>query len=316
MSNARVSVILFDENAVSAQGLANKLASEAVAITVVNDVAQLSARLSDSASVGIIACLHDPKKERIVFEELSVLVGSLPVFRADAMTPLWELQDWLTQLVHSHPEPARPSAFDRLVGNSAVMRELREQARRVAQFQELSVLVTGETGTGKDLVAQAIHQLRTKDEPFVSVNCAAIPASLFEAELFGHTKDAFTGAEVRRQGLFEQAGAGTLFLDEIGELPPELQPKLLRSLETRRFRRLGSQREQLLRARVVCATHVDLLDPTHNFRSDLYFRLSGYVIHCPPLRVRSGDTGLLASHFLAAFVVSTGYLRPSSRHNR
>lgn len=301
MADSRVQVLLFDENVALAQALASKLASEAVAITVTHDLGHLRARLSDNTAAGLIVCVNSAEEEQSLLSELRVSTHPLAVFRAETLTPLWELQDWLSELAvaRSSKEPA--SCLELLFGQAPVMQELREHVRRVAHFHELSVLITGETGTGKELVAQAIHRLTSPGEPFVSVNCAAIPASLFESELFGHTRGAFTDAEDQRLGLLEQAGAGTLFLDEVGELPPELQPKLLRSLETRRFRRLGSQREQPLRARVVSATHVDLLDPARRFRQDLYFRLTGYAVHCPPLRERTGDVRLLAERFLDHF---------------
>lgn len=298
VDDARINVILFDEDAELARALARQLESAAVSVLVVQDLDQYRQQQARVRARGVILCAESSRADALT---AALRACGLPaeVFHADKLTPLWELQGWLQQLAH-----ARPPIWEggqRLLGASRRMQELRAQVSRVAHFAEMSVLVTGETGTGKELVAQAIHELSCPQQPFVSVNCAAIPASLFETELFGHTKGAFTDAEERRVGLLEQAGEGTLFLDEVGELPPEVQPKLLRSLETRTFRRVGSQREQALRARVVSATHVDLLEPSSGFRSDLYFRLAGYAIHCPSLRERKEDVEQLARHFLAQF---------------
>lgn len=301
MSDSRVQVLLFDEDAAVARALARRLESEAVRIMVASNVDQLRERLSDSQANGLIVCAEKPELVNSILSELRGPGCPSAVFRAEKLTPLWELQGWLTHLVNERDAPNSERGFERLIGSAQVMQELRAQVRRVAPFSDMSVLITGETGTGKELVAQAIHQRSCPDQPFISVNCAAIPANLFEAELFGHTKGAFTDAEHGRGGLLEQAGSGTLFLDEVGELPRELQPKLLRTLETRRFRRVGAQREQTLGARLVSATHVQLLDGGESFRSDLYFRLAGYAIHCPPLRERREDIPALAAHFLYLF---------------
>ena len=151
--------------------------------------------------------------------------------------------------------PATSDALLRLVGNSEKARELREHVSRVAQFRDISVLIQGATGTGKELVAQAVHSLTCPDQPFVSVNCAAVPEQLFESELFGHEAGAFTNARTSRVGLLEEAGTGTLFLDELGEMPLALQAKLLRVLEIRQFRRVGGTRTRVFAARVVSATN-------------------------------------------------------------
>jgi len=190
----------------------------------------------------------------------------------------------------------------RLVGGSEKARELREQVRRVAQFRDVPVLIQGPTGTGKELVAQAVHALTCPDEPFVSVNCAAVPEQLFESELFGHEAGAFTSARSSHVGLFEEAGRGTLFLDEIGEMPLALQAKLLRVLEIRQFRRVGGTRTRVFGARVVSATNRPL-NPSlgGSMRSDLFFRLAGYAIRTPLLRERISDIPELARHFLNEF---------------
>jgi DNA-binding NtrC family response regulator len=306
VADTRVEVLLFDEDVNLARALARALESEAVGITVASDVDQLRERLSDSQATGLIVCSDRPEMVEAIASEVRPPARAPEIFRAETLTPLWELQAWLARLMPARPTPAPERALASLIGQDSSIRALCEQVRRVAHFSEMSVLITGETGTGKELVAQAIHQLSCPSEPFISVNCAAIPASLFEAELFGFARGAFTDAEEKRAGLLEQAEGGTLFLDEVGELPLALQPKLLRSLETRRFRRVGARREQVLRARVVSATHVHLLESAETFRTDLYFRIAGYAIHCPALRARKGDIAILADHFLDTFCRASG----------
>ncbi|HKQ71739.1 MAG TPA: sigma-54 dependent transcriptional regulator [Polyangiaceae bacterium] len=194
------------------------------------------------------------------------------------------------------------TALARLVGGSRPMQQLREQIERVARFRDLAVLIQGQTGTGKELVAEAIHALSCPTEPLVSVNCAAIPEHLFESELFGHEAGAFTNAKNSRAGLLEEAGRGTVFLDEIGELPLSVQAKLLRVLETRQFRRIGSNRSRILLARVVSATNRTLVDELDvRVRADLYFRLAGYTLQTPSLAERTADLPGLARHFLDDF---------------
>jgi DNA-binding NtrC family response regulator len=206
------------------------------------------------------------------------------------------------------PGPAMLSdALLRLVGESAPMVELRQHVCRVANFRDLSVMVQGPTGTGKELVALAIHAASCADEPFVSVNCAAVPEHLFESELFGHEAGAFTNAKGVRVGLFEEAGRGTLFLDEIGEMPLVLQAKLLRVLETRQFRRVGGNRSRLLSARVVSATNrSSAAELRARMRPDLYFRLAGYTIVTPALTEHLADVPEMARHFVEDF---------SAKHN-
>ena len=190
----------------------------------------------------------------------------------------------------------------RLVGASEKARELREHVRRVAQFRDVPVLIQGPTGTGKELVAQAVHALTCPNEPFVSVNCAAVPEQLFESELFGHEAGAFTSARSSHVGLFEEAGRGTLFLDEIGEMPLSLQAKLLRVLEIRQFRRVGGTRTRVFGARIVSATNRPLNSSlSGSMRADLFFRLAGYAIRTPLLSERVSDIPDLARHFLAEF---------------
>ena len=203
------------------------------------------------------------------------------------------------------PEPpgtVRRDALERLVGSSPSANELRQHVRRVAEYRDVPVLVQGPTGTGKELVAQAIHALTCPNEPFVSINCAAVPEQLFESELFGHEAGAFTNARAPRVGLFEEAGNGTLFLDEIGEMPLALQAKLLRVLEIRQFRRVGGTRTRVFAARVLSATNRPLTSSLGgSMRPDLFFRLAGYAIRAAPLVDRIEDVPELAGHFLAEF---------------
>jgi DNA-binding NtrC family response regulator len=190
--------------------------------------------------------------------------------------------------------------FGRMIGASPVMREIYQVIEQAAPTST-SVLVTGESGTGKELVAQTIHQLSPRAaQPFVPLNCAAIPDTLLESELFGHEKGAFTGAVARRQGCFELAHRGTLFLDEIAEMTPTTQAKLLRVLQERSFRTLGGSREQTVDVRVVAATNVDPLDAVREgkLREDLYYRLNVFGIMLPPLRDRKEDLPLLVEAFV------------------
>jgi len=187
-----------------------------------------------------------------------------------------------------------------LVGESPEIRRLGETLRLVAG-RRATVLFTGETGTGKEVAAKALHMAGPRRRrPFVAVNCAALPENLLEAELFGHVRGAFTGAFQSRTGRFEQADGGTLFLDEIGDLPVDLQAKLLRVLQEREFQKLGSSETTKVDVRVVAATNCDLVERVRagRFREDLYYRLNVVPVEMPPLRHRRGDIPLLARHFV------------------
>ncbi len=216
-------------------------------------------------------------------------------FRLDRMLEHRQLAEEVVRLRALELEPAVE-----LVGESAELLRLRELVARVA-VSDAPVLVLGETGSGKECVARAIHRLGPRAAgPFVALNCAAMPEHLIESELFGHEKGAFTDARAARSGLLLQAGGGTLLLDEIGELPLSLQPKLLRALQERRVRPIGSSREQPFDARVIAATNRDLdaaVEEGH-FREDLFFRLDVLRVQVPPLRARGGDVLLLAQFFL------------------
>jgi formate hydrogenlyase transcriptional activator len=186
-----------------------------------------------------------------------------------------------------------------IVGRSSALRQVLQLVEMVAP-SDATVMLLGETGTGKELIARAIHERSQRPhQPFVTVNCAAIPSSLFESELFGHERGAFTGANIQRPGRVELADRGTLFLDEVGDMPLELQPKLLRTLQEHTYERLGSARTKNVDVRLVAATNCDLeqLVEKKQFRSDLYYRLNVFPIRIPPLRERRDDIPLLVEHF-------------------
>ena len=195
------------------------------------------------------------------------------------------------------------SRFEQIIGNSPALEFVLSEVERVAPTDS-TVLVLGETGTGKELIAHAIHNLSARcGRPFVKLNCSAIPFDLLESELFGHERGAFTGAIAQKIGRFEMADTGTLFLDEIGDLPPALQPKLLRVLQEQEFERLGSGRTHRINVRVVAATHRDLTEMValNEFRSDLYYRLNVFPVLLPPLRERRQDIPGLVLHFVETF---------------
>jgi DNA-binding NtrC family response regulator len=201
-------------------------------------------------------------------------------------------------------EPSRSDRCAGLIGGNARMREIYTIIEKIAPTAT-TVVIDGETGTGKEIVAQAIHSLSPRSRnDLVVFDCGAVPPNLIESELFGHEKGSFTGAVMTRQGLFEQADGGTLFLDELGELPLDLQPKLLRALEQREVRRVGSARAQKVDVRIIAATNRNLEDEVKagRFRQDLFYRLSVVRLHLPSLRDRSDDIPLLVQHFL-----DTGY---------
>jgi two-component system response regulator HydG len=195
-----------------------------------------------------------------------------------------------------------------MVGQSEAMRRVYDLLERTSG-SHVTVLVTGESGTGKELVARALHERSPRSQgPFVAFNCAALPDALLESELFGHVKGAFTDARGARQGLFVKAQGGTLFLDEVGEMPLSMQAKLLRALQERKLRPVGSDEELDFDVRIIAATNRDLVTSVEEgeFRQDLYFRLNVLQVHMPPLRARGNDVLLLAQHFLARASASSG----------
>jgi two-component system response regulator AtoC len=218
----------------------------------------------------------------------------------------------LRQEVEFHrKESVRKYGFHRIIGESPGLHGVVEIARKVAKSEAATVLLQGESGTGKDLVAQAIHYESSRaNRPFIAINCTALPEDLLESELMGHEKGAFTDAKAAKKGLFEVADGGTIFLDEIGDMKHGLQAKLLRFIENKAFRRVGGHRDIEVDVRIVAATNRDLAElvRTGQFREDLFFRLNVIPIHIPPLRERREDILPLADHFLAEF--SKEFKRP------
>ena len=274
------------------------------------DVLLLDLRLPGLDGLDVLKVLQDrPETPAVVLmsghldsrtTEAAIRFGAIEVL-SKPVEPA-HLCEVLSEFAAHRRSPLPANDVEELVGASSEMRSLRERVRAVAPFDDLPVLIVGETGTGKELVARALHRLASREGPLVAVNCAAMPDALFESELFGHTSGSFTGATGKRPGLLEAAGSGTLFLDEVGELPASMQAKLLRVLETRRFRPVGSNHESQLRARVVSATNRDLRgEEGEALRADLFYRLAGYTLRTPPLRDRMDDVDALTRHFLATF---------------
>jgi len=205
-----------------------------------------------------------------------------------------------SKLRHLEQRMESQYSFENIIGKSKPITEAKKMAKKVAS-SGISVLLQGETGTGKEVFAQAIHQASDeKNGPFVALNCSAFPKDLLESELFGYKKGAFTGADQSKKGLLEEADGGSLFLDEIGEMAPGLQAKLLRFLENKTFTKLGDTKQQSVDIRVIAATNKDLKQEVEDgsFRDDLYYRLAGFTIEIPPLRERKEDIPMLASFFL------------------
>ena len=231
-----------------------------------------------------------------------------------------------TSMVATDGDELADRIFPGIIGKSPALRDLLDMVRIVAPT-DATVLLNGETGTGKELIAEAIHKSSDRaNGPFVKVNCAAIPSGLLESELFGHERGAFTGAITRSIGRFERANRGTLLLDEIGDLPLELQPKLLRVMQERQFERLGGAGTVHTDVRVICATHRNLAQMVdeRQFRADLLYRLSVFPIELPPLRSRPEDIRLLAHHFAMHYAfrmgkgisgISTAFMAALVRHS-
>jgi formate hydrogenlyase transcriptional activator len=229
---------------------------------------------------------------------------AIAIENALAYQEISELKDKLAQeKLYLEDEIRSDSGFERIIGKSAALKRVLQMVEIVAQ-SDSTVLLLGETGTGKELIARAIHdRSRRKDRTFVKLNCAAIPTGLLESELFGHEKGAFTGAITQKVGRLELADQGTLFLDEVGDIPIEIQPKLLRVLQEREFERLGSTHTRKVNVRLVAATNRDLenMVADREFRSDLFYRLNVFPIRIPSLRERKEDIPLLVSYFAQKF---------------
>jgi len=291
------------------------------------DVVCVDLNLEDMDGVALIEQLHarDPELPTVVISSNRDIKVAVSAMRAGAYDYLTKPLD-RNQLVHSvnraaerrslisqmralESELSQQRVMREVVGESTPMVEVGRHVARVAN-SELTVCIFGESGTGKELVARAIHDAGPRaNGPFVALNCAAIPPTLQESELFGHERGAFTGAVQRRRGCFEEAQHGTLFLDEIGDMAPSAQASVLRTLQERTIRRVGGTDEVRVDVRIVCATHRELSDlvDAGNFRQDLYYRLLVYPIRLPPLRQRRTDIALLVRHFLRKHV-DTGEL--------
>ncbi|HEY2744149.1 MAG TPA: sigma 54-interacting transcriptional regulator [Polyangia bacterium] len=265
--------------------------------TVIGTDEGVDARLDDPC-VSRRHCVIEPSEERVIVRDLASTNGTLV---NGIRVPTAELRPGLVlTLGNTRLRVAMDSKVDaEIVGESAPMQRMRVELARLAVVP-MPVLVRGETGTGKELVARALHDQSGRRGAFIAVNCGSLPRELIESELFGHERGAFTGAETRRIGFFQAADGGTLFLDEIGELPEALQTRLLRVLESGVVRPVGANRETTVNVRVVAATHVDLERAvrTGAFRADLYFRLAAAKIETPTLRSRRSDIPLLVERVL------------------
>ncbi|MDP9179975.1 MAG: sigma 54-interacting transcriptional regulator, partial [Gemmatimonadota bacterium] len=265
----------------------------------------LSGRDRVVGTLALVRTRHIPYSQ----DELDFLTGvcsqiAVVLENALACQEISELKDKLAQeKLYLEEEIRSEMNFDQIVGDSPALRQVLELVQTVAP-SDSTVLLLGETGTGKELIARAIHDhSRRENHTFVKLNCAAIPTGLFESELFGHEKGAFTGAISQKVGRLELADQGTLFLDEVGDVPLDIQPKLLRALQEREFERLGSTRTKRVDVRLVAATNRNLekMIVDREFRSDLYYRLNVFPIRIPPLRERREDIPLLARYFAQKF---------------
>jgi DNA-binding NtrC family response regulator len=277
--------------------------------------------LADRA-VSRIHCELEVRKDVVTLRDLGstngTFVGDVRIREADVPVGTVVRVGASAFRIDAREEPAfvaisDKTSFGELVGGSLEMRRVYAVLERVA-LTDATLLVEGETGTGKDVVARAVHAASPRSQgPFVPVDCGAIPEALFESELFGHVRGAFTGALSSRAGAFEEASGGTLFLDEIGEMPLALQAKLLRAIETRRIRRVGETKETEVDVRIVCATNRKLARMVNDgtFREDLYYRLAVVEVALPPLRARREDIPALAEHLHAAIVGRRAALAPA-----
>jgi len=264
--------------------------------------------LRGSRVIGVLYLVRTEKNafNQLELEFLSQIAGqvAIAIDNAFAYRQITELKDKLTQeKLYLEDELRSEMNFQEIIGNSPVLRQVLRQVEAVAPTGS-TVLIHGETGTGKELIARAVHNLSQRHaNSFVKLNCAAIPTGLLESELFGHERGAFTGAVTQRIGRFELAAQGTIFLDEVGEIPLELQPKLLRVLQEKEFERLGGSRTLRTNARLIAATNRDLhaMVEEQKFRSDLFYRLNVFPIHVPPLRERTEDIPFLVRHFAQYF---------------
>ena len=297
-------------------------ASAEDAVRIVTDeeisLVLLDLNLGDSSGLDVLRTMRDIDPEILViiitgYGTVESAVEALKIgaydyikkpFKADAIHLIVKLALETQNLRRKVRRMSRNVDGINMVGSSPALQQIFQQIREVAKHETATVLITGDSGTGKELVAQAIHELSPRSEqPFVEINCGSLPFNLLETELFGHERGAFTDAKSRKIGLFEESDQGTIFLDEIGEMDLSLQVKLLRVLEDRKIRRLGGTRNIDINVRIIAATNADLKGAIERreFREDLYYRLNVFPIHIPPLRQRREDIPILLEHFLQLF---------------
>jgi two-component system response regulator PilR (NtrC family) len=281
------------------------------------DLCLTDMRLPDGSGLDLVQEIQQrhpqlPVAMITAYGSLDIAVNALKAGAFDFLTKPVDLAR-LRELVNNAlrlgvPNDAAPAMDSRLLGNSPPMRALRAQVAKLARSQA-PVYISGESGSGKELVARLIHEQGSRaEQPFVPVNCGAIPNELMESEFFGHKKGSFTGAIEDKQGLFQAANGGTLFLDEVADLPLNMQVKLLRAIQEKAVRPVGDQREVVVNVRILCATHKDLAAEVaaSRFRQDLYYRLNVIELHVPPLRERREDIPLLTSAMLKRLAENTG----------
>lgn len=282
------------------------------------DIAVVDLRLSDGSGIDILKAIKEQNPDTIVliitaFASTETAIAAMKLGAYDYITKPFNIDEIrivvknikekidLQKRVNELEQYA--DAYRNIVGKSEAMHRIFNIIKKIAPF-DTSVIITGESGTGKELVAKAIHETsRRANKPFVAINCASLPAELLESELFGYTKGAFTGAYASKRGLIEEANSGTLFLDEIGEMPLSLQVKMLRFLEDKKIRPIGSSHEIDVDVRIVSATNKNLTEMLQkgDFREDLYYRFSTFEIKLPSLKERKEDIPLLIDHFVKFF---------------
>jgi DNA-binding NtrC family response regulator len=320
-----VSRILSDEGYQVCQAANAREASEQIASGDV-DLALLDLNLGPENGIDLLKILKEQEPELLViiitgFGSVESAVDALKMgafhymkkpFKADALRVIVKLALQTQTLKREVRNLKRADSClpgrSPMIGRSKPFREVVDQVREIAKIPS-TVLITGESGTGKELIARAIHDLSSRSEAaFVAINCASIPATLLESELFGHEKGSFTSATARKTGLFEEAQHGTVFLDEIGEMDMAMQAKLLRVLQERTIRRVGGTKDIGIDVRIIAATNRNLRMKIADgsFREDLYYRINVFPIHTPPLRERHEDIGIIASYFLDTFSRSFG----------
>ncbi len=350
--DAEAKILIVEDEALFAKAISKRLQREAYRCEIAANLEQarayqgdfapdmvlLDMRLPDGSGLDFLTWLREQQGSEIpvlimsAYGELEDAVTAMKLRASDYLKKPVDLDEILIHVAKLMDKQAldRKLQYSRererhtvegvqLLGEDPKIRALREQVKRIgslgagADMMPPTVLILGETGTGKDVAARLLHAVSARhDKPFVQVDCASLPKDLIEAELFGHEKGAFTNAHAARTGLFEAAEDGALFLDEVGELPLELQAKLLATLERRTIRRIGSTRERPVKAWLIAATNRDLeaMSQAGEFRSDLYFRLNVLTLSMPPLRERGNDIELLARHFIMQTAARYGIQAP------